>query len=624
MKELLPPHGGCGLINRVARAQDKERIIETASKGKVYTISDADLSVFFRIADGTLSPLEGPMNEAEYLQVLNEETILRHHELYAWTIPIAFAALEKEASSFKPGETVLVRDLRDVVVGAIEISDVYLWDKDLYNEKVYGTDRRDHPGPRIANDDPRESLIGGKIWAFDNVRYQINGKYMLTPKDCRKVFSEKGWERITAFQTRNPLHRAHEYAMVHALESLIKQGFSAGVILNPLVGETKSDDVPAAVRMKTYEALINGCLIGDGDKDEAIWKTIGHDIVDNILLIGLDMRMYYAGPKEAVMHAIYRQNLGCTDIIIGRKHADAPFDDGTPVWGDFEAQEKFSKLSGDLCIKPFKVGTAAFFEELGRVALVEEHKESGFTEVALSGKELRRKLQAGEPIDERIMRKSVAEILYEAYRNNIGGLRKTIKSQNITWHRPTITGDDRQKKAGHKPAVIWLTGLPCSGKSTIAVELQKAIFARGCNAFILDGDNIRHGLNRDLGFAPEDREENIRRIGEVAKLFVEAGFIVITAFVSPYRKDRENARSLLASGEFIEAYVRTSLATCEKRDVKGLYKKARAGEIKEFTGITAAYEEPGSPELIIDTDDSTKEESAGEVLRYLESRGYFL
>ncbi|MDD5237278.1 MAG: sulfate adenylyltransferase, partial [Candidatus Omnitrophica bacterium] len=270
MKELLPPHGGCGLINRIVAGEEKEHILEAATKGKAHTLTDADLSVFFRIADGTLSPLEGPMNEAEYLQVLNEETILRHHQLYAWTIPIAFAAPEKEAASFKVGETVLVKDLRDVVVGAIEISDIYRWDKDLYNEKVYGTDRRDHPGPRIANDDQREFLLGGKIWAFDNVHYQIDGKYMLMPKECREIFSKKGWERITAFQTRNPLHRAHEYAMVHALESLIKQGFSTGIILNPLVGETKSDDVPASVRMKTYAALIDGRLIGECDKYEAV------------------------------------------------------------------------------------------------------------------------------------------------------------------------------------------------------------------------------------------------------------------------------------------------------------------------------------------------------------------
>ena len=195
------------------------------------------------------------------------------------------------------------------------------------------------------------------------------------------------------------------------------------------------------------------------------------------------------------------------------------------------------------------------------------------------------------------------------------------KSKNIVWHHATITKEDREKLFSQKGVVIWFTGLSGSGKSTLANEVEAALFERGCHTYILDGDNIRHGLNKDIGFSPKDREENIRRIGEVAHLFAQAGVIVMTAFISPYLADREMARKLNKEGEFIEIYCRCALEECERRDTKGLYKKARAGEVKEFTGISAPYEEPAQPELILDTDKETLKESAGNVLAWLEKRG---
>ena len=196
------------------------------------------------------------------------------------------------------------------------------------------------------------------------------------------------------------------------------------------------------------------------------------------------------------------------------------------------------------------------------------------------------------------------------------------KATNIKWHHGKITKEDRTKLLNQKGATIWLTGLSGSGKSTIAVELEHALIENKHQAYILDGDNIRHGLNKNLGFSPEDRTENIRRIGEVAKLFTEANIITIAAFVSPYREDRENVRKLLGHGEFIEIYVKCSLEVCEARDTKGLYKKARAGEVKDFTGISAPYEEPLDPELTIDSSKLSVEESTRAILNYLEEKGY--
>ena len=196
------------------------------------------------------------------------------------------------------------------------------------------------------------------------------------------------------------------------------------------------------------------------------------------------------------------------------------------------------------------------------------------------------------------------------------------KATNIKWHHGKITKEDRIKLMKQKGVTIWLTGLSGSGKSTIAVELEHALLENGHQAYILDGDNIRHGLNKNLGFSPEDRSENIRRIGEVAKLFTDANIITITAFISPYRQDRENARKLQKNGEFIEVYVKCPLEVCEQRDTKGLYKKARAGEVKEFTGISAPYEEPLKHEITIDTSKMPVEESTRAIIKYLEETGY--
>lgn len=621
-KSLLPPHGGCGLINRIIPELERENLADKAKNYNVYKISDADLSVFYRMADGALSPLTGPMEQDGFHQVLDEEVIERNGEKYAWSIPLAFPIHKSEADKLNKGETVAVENEKGELVGILEITDIYPFDKEKYNTTVYGTNRNDHPGACIFNEDPRDYLLGGNIWAFPQPRDPNFGQYMLTPVETRNLFRKRGWEKVVAFQTRNALHRAHEYAMVYAAEQLTREGYFTGTVLNPLVGATKSDDIPADVRMRTYEALIEGRWIGYGDKDEELWQNRGYDLDDEMLLIGLDMKMFYAGPKEAVMHAIYRQNYGFTNIVIGRKHADAPFDDGTPIWGDFDAHHKFDELNGKLEIEPVKVGFAAFFKELNRVGLISEFQPKGYQSVSISGKEVRNKLKNGEDVDERILRKPVGDIL-KAYLTSKEKENTTEKkkSTNVVWHDTVVTKQERERKNGHKGVVVWLTGLSGCGKSTIATELEKKLFEMNTNVFILDGDNVRHGLNGDLGFSPEDREENIRRIGEVAHLFAEAGVIAITSFISPYKKDRDRARNLNEKGDFIEVHVTAPLSICEERDPKGLYKKARNGTIPEFTGISAPYEEPENPEITIETDKLNVQQSVDKIIDYFKKNG---
>ncbi len=196
------------------------------------------------------------------------------------------------------------------------------------------------------------------------------------------------------------------------------------------------------------------------------------------------------------------------------------------------------------------------------------------------------------------------------------------KSENIVWHEQVIKQTDREKKNGHKGLILWFTGLSGSGKSTLAIEVERQLFERGCNTYTLDGDNVRHGLNKNLDFSPEGRVENIRRIGEVAKLFADAGVIVCTAFISPYKRDRDSVRQLIDEGRFVEVFIDCPLAECEKRDPKGLYKKARKGEIADFTGVSAPYEIPERPEITVNTALETVERSAGKVLEYLDKQGY--
>jgi sulfate adenylyltransferase len=237
---------------------------------------------------------------------------------------------------------------------------------------------------------------------------------MLSPRMTRARIRDRKWEQALAFQTRNPLHRAHEYALVYGAEALTREGRFTGVVLNPLVGELKGDDVPAATRMRCYRALHDRKLLGQGDKDEAVWEAAGYDLSEVFELIGLDIKMFYGGPSEAVMHAIYRQNYGFSHLVIGRKHADAPYEDGSPIWGDFDAQEIFDALPGELHLRPCRVGFAAFYESLGRVDLTENHPDE--KPYAISGTRVRAQLQSGEHPDPRIMRPEIADILIEAYR----------------------------------------------------------------------------------------------------------------------------------------------------------------------------------------------------------------
>ena len=412
---LVPVHGGLAEpVDRVVPLSQRAALRREAEGLPSVRVAAADLSTLNRISDGTLSPLEGPMREEEWWRVIDDEVVLSEGRRFAWTIPLSLPVADDEARGLSRGGSAALRDETGEIVAILDELELFAWDKAANVQSVYGTQRVDHPGGRLIDGDPRTRLAGGRLRSLPQIEHPEYGEYMFSPRLTRALIRDRKWERALAFQTRNPLHRAHEYALVAGIETLTRAGHFTGVVLNPLVGELKGDDVPAVTRMRCYKKLHDDELLGQGDKDEALWNERGYDITEVFELIGLDIRMFYGGPKEAVMHSIYRQNHGFSDIVIGRKHADAPYEDGSPIWGDFDAHEIFDKLKGELHIQPCKIGFAAFYESMGRVDLTERHSDE--KPVSVSGTKVREQLRGGEHPDSRIMRPEIADILIEAYR----------------------------------------------------------------------------------------------------------------------------------------------------------------------------------------------------------------
>jgi len=419
---LIAPHGG-SLVNRVA--PDAKALAAKAASLTGVPLSNADVSTVYRWGDGTLSPTVGPMNKEAYDRVLAERVVIHNGKKYAWTIPLSLPVSSELAGKLGKGQTVALTNPAGETIATLDVESVFPWDKAHYIKQVYRTERTDHPGADIvlknADNADKTHLIGGTISVIPQDIHPQFGEYIKTPAQVRELLATKGWDAAVAFQTRNPLHRAHEYALIYGLEYLLREGWNAGAVLNPLLGETKGDDVNALVRMQTYKRLIESGELGEGDIDLELWRKVGtpgNKVKDRTLLIGLDMKMFYGGPSEAIMHAIYRQNMGFTHICIGRKHADAPYADGTAIWGDFDAQQIFDTYNqpgtGELLIKPVKVGFAAYYASINRVDLMDNHKEE--KPVFISGKQVRETLLKGEQVDPRIMRPSTSSILAEAMR----------------------------------------------------------------------------------------------------------------------------------------------------------------------------------------------------------------
>jgi sulfate adenylyltransferase len=515
---------------------------------------------------GGFDPLYSFMDERDYRSVVDTMRLANGH-----LFPIPIVLDVPKTSPHQVGDRVLLCDSYGNPLATMDITSRYTPDKDKEAQGVYGTTDRMHPGVSYLFDEMQADYIGGPVAKIAlPVRHDFK-QFRKTPAELKAIFKERGWDKIVGFQTRNPMHRAHFELVKRAYE---KTG--APVLVHPVVGMTKPGDIDYVTRVRTYNVVCN---------------NYGKDFT-YLSLLPIAMRM--AGPREAIWHAIIRKNYGCTHFISGRDHAGpGKGSDGKDFYGPYEARDLVMKHADEIGITIVPSDELAYAKN--RQAYVPTTEVTPEDEIEnISGTEFRRRLREGEDIPE-----------WFSFKESIDILRESMK-------RDTREG-----------VAFFFTGLSCSGKSTLAeLLLARLQEMQDRTVTLLDGDMIREHLSKGLGFSKEDRDENVRRVGFVAGEIVKHGGIVICALIAPYRDARRAVRSRIEQhGAFIEVYVNTSLAECERRDTKGLYKKAREGMIKGFTGISDPYEEPENPELIARTEENTPEAIVEEIISYLTTRG---
>lgn len=516
---------------------------------------------------GGFDPVKGFMDESDYTSVVDS---MRLSNGALFPIPIVLDV--PSASAYAVGDTILLCDQFGNPLATMVITSRYTPDKLQEVQNVYGTEDTTHPGVHYVLAEMHDTYIGGTVEKIAlPVRHDFK-QFRKTPEELKALFKEKGWTNVIGFQTRNPMHRAHFELVKRAHEKI-----GAPVLVHPVVGMTKPGDIDYVTRVRTYNVVCD---------------TYGKDFT-YLSLLPLAMRM--AGPREVLWHAIIRKNYGCTHFIVGRDHAGPGKDkNGKDFYGPYEARDIALQYADEIGITIVPSEELAYSKT--RQAYIGMDEVEDHDEIEnISGTEFRRKLREGEDIPE-----------WFSFNESIGILRESIRKDT----RPGIA--------------IFFTGLSCSGKSTLAEILQSRLQVMQDRAItFLDGDIIREHLSKGLGFSKEDRDENVKRVGFVASEVVKHGGIAICSLIAPYRDARRSVRNRVAHfGEFIEVFVDTSLEECERRDTKGLYKKARQGLIQGFTGISDPYESPERPELIAKTEENTPEGLVDEIVAYLVSKDF--
>ncbi len=568
MKDLIAPHGGTLKElyldkDQGAKARDEARGLPS------WDLNQRQLCDLELLLSGGFSPLEGFLIQADYDRVVDE---MRLADGTLWPMPINLDVTEAFAGQVKAGDTIALRDGEGVLVALLDVSDIWTPDKAREARGVFGSEDAHHPGVNYLFNLANPVYLGGKLRGVERPTHYDFRHLRDTPRELRERFAKLGWNRVVAFQTRNPMHRAHQELTFRAAKMV-----EANLLIQPSVGMTKPGDIDHFTRVRCYEHLIK------------------HYPEQTTALSLLPLAMRMGGPREAVWHAIIRKNHGCTHFIVGRDHAGPGKDrNGKDFYGAYEAQDLVRKHQDELQIEMVPFQMMVYIQERAEYVPVDEARDDE-TVLSISGTEFRRRLQEGLDIPE-----------WFSYPDVVQELRKT--------HPPR----DQQ---GY---TIFFTGLSGSGKSTIANALMvKLMELGGRRITLLDGDLVRKHLSSELGFSREHRDINILRIGYVASEITKNGGVAICAPIAPYAATRHQVREMIAPlGGFIEIHVATPLEICEQRDRKGLYAKARAGVIKEFTGISDPYEAPESPELVIDTQECTPDEAAHRIIIKLESLGF--
>ncbi|MBV2359758.1 bifunctional sulfate adenylyltransferase/adenylylsulfate kinase [Thalassococcus sp. CAU 1522] len=520
------------------------------------------------LMNGGFYPLKGFLSEADYDGVVEN---MRLADGTLWPMPITLDVKEDFADQVEIGQDIALRDQEGVILATMTVTDKWVPNKAREAEKVFGADDSAHPAVNYLHNTAGKVYLGGPVTGIQQpVHYDFRGRRD-TPNELRAYFRKLGWRKVVAFQTRNPLHRAHQELTFRAAKES-----QANLLIHPVVGMTKPGDVDHFTRVRCYEAVL--------DKYPASTTTMS--------LLNLAMRM--AGPREAVWHGLIRKNHGCTHFIVGRDHAGPGKNSkGEDFYGPYDAQELFKQYETEIGLEMVDFKHMVFVQEKAQYFPVSEVPED-CTVLDISGTELRRRLSEGLEIPEWF---SFPEVVRE--------LRRT---------RPP------RSKQGF---TVFFTGFSGSGKSTIANALMVKLMEMGGRPVtLLDGDIVRKNLSSELGFSKEHRDLNIRRIGYVASEITKNGGIAICAPIAPYATTRRAVREEIEQfGAFIEVHVATSIEECERRDRKGLYKLAREGKIKEFTGISDPYDVPENPELRVETENVDVDNCAHQVILKLESMG---
>ena len=522
------------------------------------------------LMNGGFYPLNGFLNEKDYFSVLEN---MRMADNSLWPIPINLDVSKIFAKDLKINQKISLRDPEGVILAILEISDIYTPNKEKEAELVFGTHDIAHPSVNYLHNKAGDVYLGGKIIGIQPVVHYDFRAIRDTPNELRSFFHKVGWDRIVAFQTRNPLHRAHQELTFKAAKEA-----QANLLIHPVVGMGKPGDIDHFTRVRCYEAVINQYPA----------------TTTSMSLLNLAMRM--AGPREAIWHGLIRKNHGCTHLIIGRDHAGPGSDsNGDSFYGPYDAQKLFKEYEDEMGIEMVDFKHMVYVQERAQYEPFEEIKDKDkITVLNISGTELRRRLNEGLDIPE-----------WFSFPSVVKELRKTKPARS---------------KQGF---TVLFTGFSGSGKSTIANALLiKLMEMGGRPVTLLDGDVVRKNLSSELGFSKEHRDLNIRRIGYVASEITKNGGIAICAPIAPYASTRDAIREDIEKfGAFIEIHVATSIEECERRDRKGLYKLAREGKIKEFTGISDPYDVPQCPELSLETEDIDVDKCAHQVILKLESMG---
>ena len=625
-ESLNPPYGGV-LVNGLVSDAEAQDLRARSRDWPSWTLTPRQLCDLELLLTGAFSPLHGFLGKADYESVCRS---MRLADGTLWPMPITLDISEELSAqlgigdpratgpgsadprspspSANPGavprgggdspravpggggdsprgaapgsaapgglSTLALRDPEGVMLAALEVTELWRPDRTAEAQQVFGTTNPEHPGVAALLQRTNPVYVAGKL---SGIQLPIHYDYRAlrhTPAELRAEFARLGWKKIVAFQTRNPMHRAHQELTVRAAAE-----HGARVLIHPVVGMTKPGDVDHYTRVRCYQALItsypeHGAMLS---------------------LLPLAMRM--GGPREAVWHAIIRKNYGCSHFIVGRDHAGpGKASDGKPFYGPYDAQELMKQHEAEIGITlvPFK---QMLYVPEKDVYMAEDEVPPGTRTEDISGTEQRRRLQLGLELP--------------------------------SWFTfPAVERELRRSSPSRREQgfCVFFTGLSGSGKSTIAnVLLVKLLERGGRQVTMLDGDLVRKHLSSELGFSKEHRDLNIRRIGYVASEISKNGGIAICAPIAPYDATRKDVRAMVvgAGGGFVLVHVSTAIEVCEQRDRKGLYAKARAGLVKEFTGISDPYEEPRDAELVIDTADLEPGESADRILEYLGSQGYF-